>query len=470
MLFTQNSFLLLFLPLCWAAYAYLVQHRASRVLIWLIALASVVFYAYDSLRNAGIMLTSIAINYTIARLMRAEAGETPRRKQLLFAGIALNLLLLCSFKYTGFLLENLAWVSGSTWSIPKIALPLGISFYTFTQIAYLVDSYKRHDVDQDSGVFLLFVTFFPHLVAGPIIHHREMMPQFRRLGTHDIHWRLVTTGLFLFAIGLFKKVLIADTFAPWVDAGYADTSRLGTVDAWLLSLGYSFQLYFDFSGYADMAVGIGMLFGIFLPFNFNAPYKAQSIQDFWRRWHITLSRWLRNYLYIPLGGNRGGDTKTMRNLVVTFLLGGLWHGAGWPFIIWGALHGAACAVHFAWSKRGYALTPVLGMVATFLFVNVAWVFFRAPSVTAALDVLSAMIGLAPSAVSTNHFQPFLAEAMTMILIGSVIVWGLPNSQEIAFHRGGIPRAARAIFTGVVIATVILLNNAGTPSPFLYFNF
>lgn len=470
MLFTQNAFLLLFLPLCWAAYAFLVERRASRAIILLIAVASIAFYAYDSVRNAAIMLASIAANYTIARLMRAEAGDTPRRQRLLFAGIALNLLLLCSFKYTGFLLENLAWLSGSAWSIPKIALPLGISFYTFTQIAYLVDAYKRHEIDQDGGVFLLFVTFFPHLVAGPIIHHREMMPQFRRLGAHAINWRIVTTGLFLFAIGLFKKVLIADTFAPWIDMGYADTSRLGTLDAWLLSLGYSLQLYFDFSGYADMAVGIGMLFGIFLPFNFDAPYKAQSIQDFWRRWHITLSRWLRNYLYIPLGGNRGGEATTMRNLVVTFLLGGIWHGAGWPFIAWGALHGLACAAHLGWSRRGYAMTPILGMLATFFFVNIAWVFFRAPNLAAAFDVLSAMAGVAPSPIAANHFQPMLLPAMLMLGIGAAIVWAVPTSQAIAFDRRGVPATARAVFVGAVFAIAILLNNAGAPSPFLYFNF
>jgi len=257
------------------------------------------------------------------------------RKFILTAGIAANLLLLAYYKYTHFILENVNLVFGTNYVIPHIVLPLAISFFTFTQIVYLVDSYRGETAEYDLLNYSLFVTFFPHLIAGPIVHHRQIMPQFASRWTLAKRYPNILKGLFIFSIGLFKKVAIADTFAVWADVGFDGGQQLTFFAAWATSLSYTFQLYFDFSGYCDMAIGASLLFNIWLPINFNSPYKALDIQDFWRRWHITLSNFLRDYLYIPLGGNRRSASRTSINLFVTFVLGGLWHGATWMFVIWG---------------------------------------------------------------------------------------------------------------------------------------
>ena len=314
-------------------------------------------------------------------------------KTLLIFGLAFNLGLLGFFKYTDFFLENFNGIFGSNIPLPHILLPIGISFFTFTQIAFLVDAYKGEAKEYSFIHYVLFVSYFPHLLAGPILHHKEMMPQFASRWNWAIRWRHIALGLFIFSIGLFKKVAIADTFAVWANSGFSNSASLHLIDAWVTSLSYTFQLYFDFSGYTDMAIGISLLFNIKLPINFNSPYKAVSIQDFWRRWHITLSRFLRNYLYIPLGGNRKGKYRTYINLIVTFLLGGLWHGAGWTFIIWGLMHGIALAIHRLWQNLGFKLNIVVAWLITFNFVNLAWVFFRAENFNQGMQVVKAMLGL-----------------------------------------------------------------------------
>jgi len=299
--------------------------------------------------------------------------------------------LLGYFKYANFLIHNINIVFNISYILPQVILPLGISFFTFTQIAYLVDSYRGEAKEYDFLNYALFVTFFPYLIAGPILHHHEMVSQFESRGTMAVSYQNIASGLFIFGIGLFKKVIMADTFAIWANAGF-DGGRptLDFFSAWGASLSYTFQLYYDFSGYCDMGMGAALLFNIRLPLNFNSPYKALDIQEFWRRWHMTLSRYLRDYLYIPLGGNRCSTLRVYVNLMATFLLGGLWHGASWMFVIWGALHGAALVVHRIWSGTGFRMPKVLAWLLTFSFINIAWVFFRAKTMDDALKVLRGM--------------------------------------------------------------------------------
>ena len=273
-------------------------------------------------------------NYTIGSGL-AKNSNNRYRKEVLTIGIVANLLLLGYFKYSDFFITNINSVLNTDMSLLHLALPLAISFFTFQQISYLVDSYRKETHEYDFLNYALFVTFFPQLIAGPIVHHKEMMPQFANVRNKVKNYRNIAIGLFIFSIGLFKKVVIADTFALWATAGFDNAEVLTLLEAWATSLSYTFQLYFDFSGYTDMAIGIALLFNIKLPINFNSPYKALDIQDFWRRWHMTLSRFLKDYIYIPLGGSRKGNYRTYTNLMGTFIIGGLWHGAGWTFVFWG---------------------------------------------------------------------------------------------------------------------------------------
>ncbi len=311
-------------------------------------------------------------------------------KKLLGAGIVFNLGLLGYFKYSDFFIENINALFHSDIKLLHLALPLAISFYTFQQIAYLVDSYKAETKEYSFAHYALFVTFFPQLIAGPIVHHKEMMPQFAQKENSVKNYYNIALGLFVFSMGLFKKVVIADTFAHWATQGFDIAKSLNMLEAWSASLSYTFQIYFDFSGYTDMAIGAALLFNIKLPINFFSPYKAGNIQEFWRRWHITLSTFLKDYLYIPLGGNQKGKVRTYINLFLTFLLGGIWHGAGWTFVAWGALHGGALVIHRIWKQFGLRLPFVFGWFITFMFVNMSWVFFRANSFDDALKVLKGM--------------------------------------------------------------------------------
>lgn len=399
MLFNTPEFILLFLPIVFFVYFFLNRMRyilAGKV--WLV-LASLFFYAYWNLAYIPLLLGSIVFNFMLGRSFATNSQQaflTPSRisrRTLLIGSIAANLLLLGYYKYTNFFVDNLNTAFGINYVIQQIVLPLGISFFTFTQIAYLVDSY-RHEVKKHGFInYALFVTFFPHLIAGPILHHKEMMSQFESRWTWAIRYRNIVIGLFIFSIGLFKKVVLADTFAIWATAGFDGVGKLDFFSAWATSLSYTFQLYFDFSGYCDMALGASILFNIWLPINFNSPYKALNIQDFWRRWHMTLSRYLRDYLYIPLGGNRAAPYRVYINLMLTFVLGGLWHGASWMFIIWGTLHGLALVIYQIWKNAGFRLPKVLAWLITFLFVNITWVFFRAKSMTDAKRVLSGMVDI-----------------------------------------------------------------------------
>jgi D-alanyl-lipoteichoic acid acyltransferase DltB (MBOAT superfamily) len=348
----------------------------------------------------------------------------------------------------------------------KLALPLAISFFTFQQIAFLVDSYRQETKEFNFLNYSLFVTFFPQLIAGPIVHHKEMMPQFHTNFNKKVKIRNIILGLTVFIIGLFKKVVIADTFSKWANAGFDSASNLTMIEGWFTSLSYTFQLYYDFSGYADMAIGAALLFNIKLPINFNSPYKSLNIQEFWRRWHITLGRFLKDYLYIPLGGNRVSENKIYINLLIVFFLAGVWHGAGWTFVIWGILHGLALVIHRFWSKFNISMSPILAWFITFNFVNIAWVFFRAETFDDASNVLNAMFDL--SSITIFNLSNSNASFNDLIFMGIIFVCTLLLKNTQQFIKNMKFNMIEALLLSFIFYYSIL--NLNQISEFLYFNF
>lgn len=398
MLFNSFEFILLFLPLTLLVYFVLLRKRLTIAAKSWLLFASLFFYSWWDARYLPLILGSILFNYTIGGLL-AEYGENGKqrvsKKAIFISGIVANIGLLCWFKYMDFFIGSANSVLGTQLPLLKIVLPLGISFFTITQIAFLVDAYEGLVEERNLLNYALFVTFFPHLLAGPILHHKEMMPQFERLRNKVINWKNMYLGLMLFFLGLFKKVVLADTFSAWATAGFDATQPLSFFPAWLASLSYTFQLYFDFSGYSDMAVGIGWMFNISLPINFNSPYKATGVIDFWKRWHITLTNFVTTYLYTPILRAFGRITFT-NSLVAIFLamlISGFWHGAGWTFIIWGGMHGLGLVVNHIWKKKKLPMPSFLGWLITFNFVNISFVFFRSKSLEGALAMLKGMVGL-----------------------------------------------------------------------------
>lgn len=405
MLFNSHEFLFGFLPLVACLYFVIARWHHDYALGFMF-LASLAFYAAWDYRFVPLLLGSMTFNYLVGAWLLGPGTAHPpwRRRWVLAAGVAGNLLLLGYFKYAKFFLDNVALVTGARFDAGEIVLPLGISFFTFTQIAFLVDAWRGRVESLSAVRYGLFVTYFPHLIAGPIVHHREMMPQFASLAARRPQAANLAVGLTIFAIGLFKKTVLADSVAPFVapvfDPGSAGfVAAPSFVAAWGAALAYTLQLYFDFSAYCDMAIGLSWIFGVRLPLNFFSPYRATSIIDFWRRWHMTLSRFLRDYLYIPLGGSRHGTARRYQALLATMLLGGLWHGASWTFVVWGALHGAYLCINHAWrvifppAAAPGAAARGLAWLLTFVAVVVGWVFFRAPSMEVALGVLGGMAGM-----------------------------------------------------------------------------
>lgn len=396
MLFSSYEFIFFFLPATFFIYFFLLEKRLIVGAKGFLVFASLFFYSWWNIIYLPLILVSMLFNYVIGNSLNDNFGKVKlSKKSLLTVGIAANLALLGYFKYADFFIENVNLAFDGSMPLLNLALPLAISFFTFQQIAYLVDSYRAETKEYDFLNYAIFVTFFPQLIAGPIVHHAEMMPQFASKWSLVKNYKNIAMGLFIFSIGLFKKVVIADTFAVWATAGFDKAEVLTMIEAWGTSLSYTFQLYFDFSGYTDMAIGAALLFNIKLPINFDSPYKARDIQDFWRRWHITLSRFLRDYIYIPLGGNRKGNFHTYNNLMITFILGGLWHGAGWTFVFWGFLHGIALVIHRIWKQFGFTMNSILAWFITFNFINVAWVFFRAKEWDDAIKVLKGMFVVQP---------------------------------------------------------------------------
>jgi len=458
-------FIFAFLPITFFIYFYLQSKKLTEASKGFLVFSSLFFYSWWNIAYLPIILTSMLFNYLLGNSLAKNSSSRFSKKAVLTFGIVANLSLLGYFKYSDFFIENFNLIFNSHVGLLHLALPLAISFFTFQQISYLVDSYRQETKEYDFLNYALFVTFFPQLIAGPIVHHKEMMPQFAQKENGVINYQNITMGLFLFAIGLFKKVVIADTFAIWATEGFDVAESLTMFEAWVTSLSYTFQLYFDFSGYTDMAIGLGLLFNIKLPINFNSPYKALSIQDFWRRWHITLSRFLRDYIYIPLGGNRKGNIRTYINLLTTFILGGIWHGAGWTFVFWGFLHGVALAVHRFWSNLGFKLYKPLAWFITFNFINIGWVFFRAKEWEDAIKVLKAMFDI-------SAFGEIDILKLTYMALFLLIIF-FKNSNEIIKLNLG---KTTVLFLTVFLAVLSLLQminitiQADKVSEFLYFNF
>lgn len=429
MLFNSYEFLFLFLPLVLSGYFAFARIGREPAIVWLVV-ASLLFYGWWNPVYLTLIVASMGVNFGVGSLL-SQANRLNRlhsgRLWLTF-GLGLNLAVLGYFKYANFTINSVNAVADTQFHLDTIILPLAISFFTFQQVAYLVDAYKGITQEYRFIHYVLFVSFFPQLIAGPIVHHRDMLPQFMHEDAPKPHIRNITIGLCIFALGLFKKTVLADGIAqyssPVFDAANAGAT-LTLFEAWGGALAYTFQLYFDFSGYSDMAIGAARMFGIQLPVNFHSPYKATNIIEFWRRWHMTLSTFLRDYLYVALGGNRHGKFRRFRNLLLTMLLGGLWHGAGWTFVVWGALHGAYLCVNHAWRHVARhlwprpvlprALSQALAWLATFIAVVVSWVFFRANDFAAAHAMLAGMGGLngiaLPNALAAQlgGLWPLLAE-------------------------------------------------------------
>lgn len=491
MLFNSPEFILVFLPLTLWLYFRLTALRWVQVAKGWLVLASLFFYGWWNPHHLPLILVSLLVNFAIGSRLAARAGQHSRRvrsdrvsRLLLISGVVFNLGLLAYYKYAAFLVDNLAALMGIDVATSSPVLPLAISFFTFTQIAYLVDSYRGETREYDLMNYALFVTFFPHLIAGPIVHHKEIMPQFAAPANALLRHRNLLVGMLLFAIGLAKKLLIADPLAQWATAGFDHAETLNLGEAWLTSLSYTLQLYFDFSGYTDMALGAALMFNIRLPLNFDSPYRATSIRDFWRHWHITLSRFLRDYLYVPLGGSRRGRGRTYFNLALTFVLGGFWHGASWMFVAWGALHGLGIAAHRFWRDRGGHMPNWLGWFLTFNFVNVTWVFFRAQDLDDAFKVLRGMIdlksvttmvqadGIGRLQAGVSH--PLLAPDFwpALLVLACVVVLWPGNSTGRWFAPGAWRQAtpARALGYGLLAALALVTMLASPYSEFIYFNF
>jgi len=458
-LFNSQFFIVVFLPTVLALYYALAANRAARQVV--VVLASLGFYGWWDVRFVPLLMALTLANWLFARWFgRARLPWIP------VLGVVLNLGVLGLFKYADFLRGTVFDSVGAPWQPWHLILPLGISFFVFQKISYLIDL-RRGDRHLYGFLdFCMFVSFFPQLVAGPLVRHNEIIDQFRQDPRSPAMWENLSRGFVLFIVGVGKKVLLADTLALLVDPLFAKAlgTPLSLAEAWAAAGGYTLQIYFDFAGYSDMAIGLGLMFGLRLPINFDAPYKAVSVRDFWRRWHMTLSRFLRDYLYIPLGGSRCGPVRQAVNVVATMLLGGLWHGAAWTFVVWGGLHGLALAVNHVWEQRGLRLPAPVAWMLTMLFVMACWVLFRAPDFATAGHVLASMAGV--SGIGRVALDTDTIRALT---VGALLAVVGPTGYAVAMNRLR-PMTWFAVPAGIGLAYLILLIGGRLPNVFIYFQF
>jgi alginate O-acetyltransferase complex protein AlgI len=519
MLFHEPIFLFIFLPSILAFYLCLRKFVRQELIIVALSISSLVFYGWWDPRYIWLILASIVFNFLVGRRLALRGAGGNATRKLLITGIVLNLVLLLSFKYLAFVIELINLFVPNLLESYSLDLPLGISFFTFLQIAYLVDCFRGEAKETGFAPYFLFVTFFPHLIAGPLIHHREMISQFKYKSERV--WDDLAVGLSIFSVGLFKKLIPAQQMSSWSDSlfdGAATGIAPTFIESWIGAFCFAFQIYFDFSGYSDMAIGLSRVFGIQMPINFASPYKAKNVVEFWRRWHMTLSRFFRDYLYIPLGGSRSGPVRSFFNLMIVMLLAGLWHGADWKFVVWGGIHGFFLVACHIWisvrqnlvTQRRF-LPAWAGMIFTFIVVVIAWVPFRAENITTAQLILEGMMGLNGVTLPTHYAQLFggfagrLSEfgitfgAMTAYggglqliwILGCLgFVWLLPNTQELFrfqrpalvilgqnFSGGDLPkwlawrpsRTSGAI-VGFITAYLCFLAIQGNPGEFIYFKF
>ncbi len=468
MLFNSYPFTLGFLPVVLLLFWILTRLELPRATAALLILASLFFYGWWNWHFLFLFGFSILFNFAWSLPLAPDSERGPawreqHRRVLLGIGIAVNLALLGYFKYRDFFLTTTAATIGAHWRITPMVLPLAISFFTFEQITYLTGAWRGEPGHGDFISYCLFIAFFPHLIAGPIVRYPEIYPQLNRYSRLSLTAANLSDGLMIFAFGLFKKVILADSFRPIVNSLFDNPVPLPFVDAWGATFAFALEIYFDFSGYSDMAIGLARIFGVKFPENFASPYQSRSVIEFWRRWHMTLSFFLRDYLYIPLGGNRHGEFRRHLNLFATMLLGGLWHGANWTFVIWGALHELFLSINHLWSKGGRRLPAMLDWVVTFLCVTVAWVFFRAPTFARASQILAGMAGLTGYSLGALSY----VKDWRAIAIGLLIVILAPNRQAIMSWRWDSDWLYAGVFAVLAGVSVMAMSN---PPPFLYFQF
>lgn len=484
MLFNSYIFIFLFFPITLIGYFILGKINKLQVRnIFLIGM-SLWFYGYFNPSYLWIICGSIIFNYVASKLIQ-RANTKTTAKLITAVAVIVNIAIIFYYKYYDFFISNVNSVFGTTYELKHIILPLGISFFTFQQLSYIIDSYHGETDGYRFDEYALFVCYFPQLIAGPIVLHDEIIPQFRKDSSRHFNSENFARGMYIFALGLFKKVIVADTFSAAVNWGFSDIASLGSLEAWIVSISYTFQLYFDFSGYCDMAIGIGAMMNIDITQNFNSPYKALSIPEFWSRWHITLTRFLRAYIYFPLGGNRKGTLRTYFNIMVVFLVSGIWHGANWTFIVWGLLHGLLQCITRLFNKQYERLSAVTKWMITMFFVNILWVVFRADSLSTAANFIMRMFFspdfsisadlskcfqlieftqlryLIPEGIQYYLFNYEMWAFLTLALFG---VLNFKNSKDFTFK----PNFGRGVLT-VVFTFWSIISLSGV-SEFLYFNF
>lgn len=477
MLFNSFSFLLLFLPFVVVVYALVRQYLGQRFAQAFLLVSSLFFYAYAKPSYILILAASILFNWAIG--LRIDAANTKksqdeaRRKIFLWIGITANLAFLCSFKYANFFLQHLAFINTHGFSLPNWDFPLGISFFTLTQVMYLVDTYEGLNLPNSLFDHATFVSLFSYVESGPLVRSRAIVPQFKQYSMPLERLELACRGVYLFAFGLVKKVILADSFARIASAGFGSTQSFSTLEAWIFSLSYTFQIYFDFSGYSDMAVGCAWMLGIDIPQNFNAPYISKSISEFWKRWHISLSNFITDYLYTPILRALGKATITTSVIAVliAMTIAGLWHGPAWTFVIFGALHGCALAINQVWRRRKMKLPAWLGWLLTFVFVDVSFVFFRSPNVSSALHMLNSMLphgNLFGAAALTGVIPLNVHLLLKPVAIGVVLAFFFGTSQQLAEKFR--PTHVRALATAALLLVCLLFMNSTVAKEFVYFAF
>ncbi len=479
MVFSSPIFLFLFLPLILGVYLLSGRSLRNAVLFG----ASVLFYTWGEPYHFWLLLLSIGLNYAVGlRIGAADEGlPARRRKRWLAAGVAINLLLLGHFKYANFLVENLNVALGLAGAgpvaSPGVHLPIGISFFTFQAVSYLVDVYRGVSLPQRSALKLgLYISMFPQLIAGPIVRYEHVAAEMEGRTLGLAKW---SVGVRRFVLGLAKKVFIANTMGAMADSVMTlPPGEITTALAWVGALAYTMQIFYDFSGYSDMAIGLGLIFGFKFPENFNYPYIARSIQEFWRRWHITLSTWFRDYLYIPLGGNRRGPWRTYANLFMVFLLTGVWHGASWNFIVWGLFHGAFMMLERAGLKRGLdALPAALSMAYCCFVVVVGWVYFRIPDLADATEYVGVMLGLAGDAQRLYTLDMYMTREFALTFLLAVVFaaptgpWLERRLEAVSTPTGRrLATGAQALFMAGLLFIAVIYTASATYNPFIYFQF